>query len=83
MSELDLNAPTAPFLAIEFSKNNLTLRFFTTLTSFSTPHDVTLQELRIESFFAADEETELALQSLSEKRLQLLRPTGRGRAAGA
>jgi len=47
----DLDAPTAPFLAIELRKADLTLRFFTTLTSFGTPHDVTLQELRIESFF--------------------------------
>lgn len=46
----DLGAATAPFLAIEFRKNGLTLRFFTTLTCFGTPHDVTLQELRIESF---------------------------------
>ncbi len=62
----DLEAATAPFLAIEFRKNDLTLRFFTTLTSFGTPHDVTLQELRIESFFPADEATEVAAQRLRE-----------------
>ena len=33
----NLDAATAPFLAIEFRKNDLTLRFFTTLTSFGTP----------------------------------------------
>jgi len=66
----DLDAATAPFLAIEFRKNDLTLRFFTTLTSFGTPHDVTLQELRIESFFPADEETELSLRPLSKEVLQ-------------
>jgi hypothetical protein len=65
----DLDAPTAPFLAIEFSKNDLTMRFFTTLTTFRTSHDVTLQELRIESFFPADEETELSLQRIDEKTL--------------
>ena len=63
----DLDAATAPFLAIEFRKNDLTLRFFTTLTTFGTPHDITLQELRIESFFPADEETELSLRRLSKK----------------
>jgi hypothetical protein len=70
----DLDAATAPFLAIEFRKNDLTLRFFTTLTSFGTPHDVTLQELRIESFFPADEETELSLRRLSK---EALRPAAR------
>jgi transcriptional regulator with XRE-family HTH domain len=63
----DLDAATAPFLAFEFRKNDLTLRFFTTLTAFGTPHDVTLQELRIESFFPVDEETELSLRRLSKE----------------
>ena len=67
----DLDAATAPFLAIEFRKNNLTLRFFTTLTSFGTPHDVTLQELRIESFFPADEETEPSLRRIRKETLRL------------
>lgn len=55
---LDLDASTAPFLPIEFRKGDLQLRYFTTLTSLGTPHDITLQELRIESFFPADEATE-------------------------
>jgi len=40
---LDLDASTAPFLAIEFRKDDLELRFFSTLTSLGTPHDITLQ----------------------------------------
>jgi len=55
---LDLDASTAPFLPIEFRKGGLALRYFTTLTSLGTPHDITLQELRVESFFPADETTE-------------------------
>jgi len=43
---------------VEFRKGELTLRYFTTLTSLGTPHDITLQELRVESFFPADETTE-------------------------
>jgi hypothetical protein len=66
----DLDAATAPFLAIEFCKDDLTLRFFTTFTSFGTPHDVTLQELRIESFFPADEKTELSMRRLSKEGLR-------------
>jgi len=61
---LDLDASTAPFLPIEFARDGLRLRYFTTLTSLGTPHDITLQELRIESFFPADEATEDASRRL-------------------
>jgi transcriptional regulator with XRE-family HTH domain len=60
----DLTAPLVPFLAIHFRKHDLDLQFFTTLTSLGTPYDITLQELRIESFFPADEATETALRHL-------------------
>jgi transcriptional regulator with XRE-family HTH domain len=62
---LDLDASTAPFLPIQFRKAELDLRFFTTLTSLGTPHDITLQELRIESFFPADEATEEGMRRLA------------------
>jgi transcriptional regulator with XRE-family HTH domain len=62
---LDLDASTAPFLAIDFRRDDLELRYFTTLTSLGTPHDITLQELRIESFFPADEATEEAARRLA------------------
>ncbi|HYB43378.1 MAG TPA: helix-turn-helix transcriptional regulator [Candidatus Methylomirabilis sp.] len=55
---IDLEASTAPFLPIEFRKGGLTLRYFTMLTGLGTPYDITLQELRIECFFPADEATE-------------------------
>jgi len=62
---LDLDASTEPFLAIEFHKGDLELRFFSTLTSLGTPHDITLQELRVEAFFPADPETEEAARRLA------------------
>jgi MmyB-like transcription regulator ligand binding domain len=62
---LDLAASTAPFLPIEFRKDGLTLRYFTTLTSLGTPHDITLHELRIEAFFPADPATEEASRRLA------------------
>ena len=37
------------------------LSFFTTLTAFATPLDVTLEELAIELFFPADAETDARL----------------------
>jgi transcriptional regulator with XRE-family HTH domain len=65
---LDLDASTAPFLAIEFRKGDLELRYFSTLTSLGTPHDITLQELRVEAFFPADEATEEASRQLGQGR---------------
>jgi hypothetical protein len=62
---LDLDAPAAPFLTIEMQKGDTQLKFFTTLTTLGTPYDITLHELRIESFFPADEATDMALQRLS------------------
>src|SRR5688572_6378431 len=62
---LDLDASTAPFLAIEFRKGDLHLQFFSTLTSLGTPHDITLQELRVEAFFPADTATEEAARRLA------------------
>jgi hypothetical protein len=62
---LDLDVSTAPFLAIEFRRGDLHLRFFSTLTSLGTPHDITLQELRVETFFPADAETEEASRRLA------------------
>ncbi|HEX7190584.1 MAG TPA: helix-turn-helix transcriptional regulator [Thermoanaerobaculia bacterium] len=62
---LDLDASTAPFLAIDFLKGDLHLRFFSTLTTLGTPHDITLQELRVEAFFPADAATEEAARRLT------------------
>ncbi len=62
---LDLDAPTAPFLAIEMQKGETHLQFFTTLTTLGTPFDITLHELRIENFFPADDATDTALQQLN------------------
>jgi transcriptional regulator with XRE-family HTH domain len=62
---LDLDAPTAPFLTIEMQKGDTHLNFFTTLTTLGTPYDITLHELRIESFFPADEPTETALRRMN------------------
>jgi transcriptional regulator with XRE-family HTH domain len=61
---LDVDASTAPFLPIEVARDGLRLRYFTTLTTLGTPHDITLQELRIESFFPVDQDTEDASRVL-------------------
>lgn len=61
--DLDLDASTLPFLAMEFRKGDLDLRFFTTIASLGTPYDITLHELRIECFFPADAGTEIAMRA--------------------
>lgn len=50
-------AAPEPVLTLEFRSRAGKLRFFETITTFSMPHDVTLQELRIESAFPADAQT--------------------------
>jgi transcriptional regulator with XRE-family HTH domain len=62
---LDLDASTDPFLPIEFRRDGVELRYFSMLTTLGTPHDITLQELRIESFFPADPATEDATRRLA------------------
>lgn len=61
---LDLDASTAPFLAIELKKGDVRFSFFTLLASLGTPYDITLHELRVECFFAADAATDSALRRL-------------------
>ena len=63
--DLDLDASTVPFLAMEFRKGDARLNFFTTIASLGTPYDITLHELRIECFFPADDATEAALRRLA------------------
>ncbi len=53
----DLQASVSPLLTFVCRKNGTELRFFSTWTTFATPHDITLEELRIESSFPADEIT--------------------------
>lgn len=57
MSETAPPAAEGPVLPMHFLKNNTDLRLFTTIATLGTPQDITLQELRIESFFPMDDQT--------------------------
>ncbi|MBP7683510.1 MAG: helix-turn-helix transcriptional regulator [Deltaproteobacteria bacterium] len=57
LREPDLGAPSTPVLAIRLRRDDLELGFFTTITTFNAPQNVTLEELRIESYFPLDDET--------------------------
>ena len=52
----------APVLIIHFRRAETSLRLFTTIATLGTPHDVTLQEIRIECFFPVDDATARAFQ---------------------
>jgi transcriptional regulator with XRE-family HTH domain len=45
-------------LTTHLKKHDLDLRFFATIATLGTPYDITLQEIRIECLFPADEVTE-------------------------
>jgi hypothetical protein len=47
-----------PFHPVQFRKDALTLSFFSLVTTVGAPLDITAQELRIEAFFPADNQTE-------------------------
>src|SRR5690242_10469024 len=48
---------SGPVLPMHFRKGNVTLKLITTIATLGTPQDITLQELRIESFFPMDRDT--------------------------
>lgn len=53
----NLDARTLPFLPMQIRKDGVALNLFTSIATMGTPNDVTVHELRIESFFPADEDT--------------------------
>jgi transcriptional regulator with XRE-family HTH domain len=60
--DTDATTPTAPepqlpIATLTLYRNATELSFFSTVTAFGTPIDVTLQELRIENLFPADDAT--------------------------
>lgn len=62
---LDLEMTPSAFLTINYRWKGTILRLFSTLTTFGTPLDVGLHELRVETFFPADEATRIALNRLA------------------
>jgi hypothetical protein len=62
ISQLPSSGEDAPILPMQFEKEETRLRLFTTVATLGTPQDITLQELRIESFFPMDEATREAFR---------------------
>lgn len=63
---LDLDGAPPPFLTLNYKWKNLRLRLFSTLTTLGTPLDIALEELRIETFFPADEATRTVVNRLAD-----------------
>jgi len=49
--------PNEPLMTVTLRKGDVRIKYFSTLSTFGTPQDITLQELRIKSFFPADAES--------------------------
>lgn len=58
------SAGHTPVLSTVFIKDGQRLNLFSTITTLGTPSDITLQELRIESLFPADESTDQLLKDI-------------------
>jgi len=63
----EVSANSAPLLTVEFRKGDHHLRFFSTISTFGTAMDVTVDELMIESTFPGDEATAKICRMLSER----------------
>jgi transcriptional regulator with XRE-family HTH domain len=58
------DAPPALLIPMHLEKDGIRLSLFSTITTLGTPQDITLQELRIESFYPMDPESEAVLRAL-------------------
>jgi len=57
----------APVLTVDYIVGGKSLSVFTTIATLGTPQDITLQEVRIECFFPADERSDALFRSLAAK----------------
>ena len=55
-------AANGPVLPMHFRKGDVSLKLFTTIATLGTAQDITLQELRVESFFRMDHATATVLR---------------------
>jgi len=57
----------SPVLTIDYLVGGKSLSVFTTIATLGTPQDVTLQEVRIECFFPADDRSDALFRSLAAR----------------
>ena len=61
------DTPLVPVLPLEIEKDGVRISLFTVIATFGTAQDVTADELRIESFFPADEATEQIFRAAASR----------------
>jgi MmyB-like transcription regulator ligand binding domain len=57
LTEPDLSSGSSPIVDLHFDIAGTSLRFFSVVSTIGAPIDVTAQELRVEAFFPADDQT--------------------------
>jgi transcriptional regulator with XRE-family HTH domain len=57
-----------PVFATQLEANGVKLSLYTVISTFGTPQDVTAEELRVGSFYPADDESEAFLRSLAAEK---------------
>jgi hypothetical protein len=62
----NLDSAPSPLLTTVLQRGEHAFRFFSTITSFAMPHDVTLDEVRIECCFPEDDATVRLCRALAE-----------------
>jgi transcriptional regulator with XRE-family HTH domain len=62
----DVERAPSPLLTTVFRDGDAELSFFSTITTFAMPRDVTLDELRVESCFPMDEHTAAVCRAMAE-----------------
>jgi len=62
----DMCIPLAPILPMEMTTGGITLKVFSMISSFGTALDVTAEELKVETFFPADDFTKLFFKQLAK-----------------
>ncbi len=61
----DFSRPASATFTLRLQRDGLRLAFLTTLTKFTAPRNITLEELRLESYFPLDELTEETCRRLA------------------
>ena len=60
-------SPDGPFIPVHLRRSGLEARLFTTIATIGTPIDATAEDIRIETYFPADEPTAALMRSLAGK----------------
>lgn len=67
LASLDATGPLLPIVPVRYARDGRPFEFFSTVTTLGTPQDVTLQELRIECFYPADDATREQARALARR----------------